>query len=77
MVVLPLLEVLGKVVKDGQNSATTVEPFMRGPSACVNDTDTEWGNGRFRKMPLSPVGAPGDTALSQAESLPGHNSTLP
>ncbi len=53
-----------------------VNSFMRGPSACVNDTDTE-SDARLRKIPLFPMGPPGDTVLSQAENLLEQNSAVP
>ena len=53
---------------------TTLESFMRGPSPCVNDTDTESGHyARLGKIPLSPM-ASGGTASSRAVQ---QSSTLP
>ena len=39
VVTLPLLKQLGKGIR--QQSKATVEPVRRGPSTCLNDTDTE------------------------------------
>ena len=58
VVLLPVLEELGKDIKTSrQQNRGTVKCFMRGPSPCVNDTDTESDQARFRrKIPLFPIG---------------------
>ena len=57
MVLLPLVEALGKIVKAAEQGHGRV--FHEGAFPLCRDTDTESSHARLGKVPLSPMGAGG------------------
>lgn len=74
MVLLPLVEALGKIVNAAEQGYGRV--FHEGAFPLCCETDTESIHARLGKVPLSSMGA-GETVLPQAEESVGAERCFP